>query len=86
MRHAGVEYLDHRLSASSRDPRDMQCNPRGIDPRRVLMASAAPATVVPAVARALAPQAAIEVASPLFGAVVVEYLAKQAVNWTGGLD
>lgn len=59
---------------------------RGIDPRRVLMASAAPATVVPAVARALAPQAAVEVASPLFGAVVVEYLAKQAVNWTGGLE
>ena len=59
---------------------------RGIDPRRVLMASAAPATVVAAVARALAPQAAIEVASPLFGAVGVEYLAKQAVNWTGGLE
>jgi hypothetical protein len=44
---------------------------RGIDPRRVLMASAAPANVVPAVARALAPQAAVEVASPPFGTVVV---------------
>jgi integrase len=59
---------------------------RGIDPRRVLMASAAPANVVPAVARALAPQAAVEVASPPFGTVVVEYLAKAALNWTGGLE
>ena len=59
---------------------------RGIDPRRVLMASVAPANVVLAVARALAPQGAVEIASPPFGDVVVEYLAKAAPNWRGGLE